>query len=463
MLRAPLPQLALLGILATSRFGVVSASGNLLRRSLGSSEDANPVKQEVPSGLEDEPPLELPEEGSLIAMQFSPDPYATRDHLEMILNGELFLSGIRYGPFSFRNDEVTTSNDDWRSDAYDVDGDFCVFDPSLNKSDPAKYPTVQDVAGESLHCGEHRYTMPLAEVARAVRKHDASSKSNLVKSLPVSGLLFHEGYSGAGLLSNALTTFDSTLVISEHDALSEALAACDTLKNRYQVDNCSSVKQQQLVRDIVTLLSRTSETHMENVRNVDKLYLKLQGASAAYLPILRALYPSAPWVFVYRNAEHALAKHMDRKRSKACIKKRRNPSSALSSKSEENEVDLETITHHEVCALHLASLLGVAFHEHEESHTGMLLSYDEHVKGNVDGFVDIILPYLGLQNEIDADPAAVRERVEGILSVRSNTSTRLNPEDHVWNGETIEVSEEVENAVKVFMSQEMESIARSRM
>jgi len=446
MLRAPLPQLALLGILATSRFEVVSASGGPLRRHLRSSDDANQVEQEVPSGLEENPP--------------SPDPYATRDHLKMILNGELFLSGIRYGPSSFKNAEVTTSNDDWRSDAYDVDGEFCVFDPSLNKSDPAKHPTVQDVASESLHCEEHRYTMPLAEVARAVRKQDgASSKRIGVKRLPVSGLLFHEGYSGAGLLSNALTTFDSTLVISEHDALSEALAACDTLKNRYQVDNCSSVKQQQLVHDVVTLLSRTSESHMENVQNVDKLYLKLQGASAAYLPTLRSLYPDAPWVFVYRNAEHALAKHMDSERSKACIETRINPSSALSSKCEENEVDLETLSHHEVCALHLASLLEMAFHEHEESHTGMLLSYDEDVKENVDGIVDVILTYLGLRNEIDADPVEVKERVEGVLSVRSNTSG-LDPDDRVWNGETVEVSKEVENAVKVFMSQEIESIAR---
>jgi hypothetical protein len=50
-----------------------------------------------------------------------------------------------------------------------VYGEFCAYDPSMNRKDPSSYATVSALMGESEHCGEHRYTMPLGMVVDAVR------------------------------------------------------------------------------------------------------------------------------------------------------------------------------------------------------------------------------------------------------------------------------------------------------
>ena len=222
--------------------------------------------------------------------------------------------------------------------------------------------------------------------------------------------------------------------------------------------DCSPSAQQELVpvQDVISLLSRTSDT------SIKQLYLKLSSASAAYLHELRSLYPDAKWAFVYRSAEEVLAKNMQRKRNKTCIKARRNPSTALSAKSNQYNVDLEYLSHHEVCALHLSTLLDAAVKEHDESGTGMLISYNDVILQNADAIVEDVLPYFGLQNEIDSDPQGVKDRVKGVLSMRSNSVGKFDPEDRKWKGEHIEVTEEVGTAIRVFMSNSMDPVMRMR-
>jgi len=48
-----------------------------------------------------------------------------------------------------------------------------------------------------------------------------------------------------------------------------------------------------------------------------RFYLELPSATAAYLPELHSLYPTARWVFVYRVANAALAKAAARPRCAA--------------------------------------------------------------------------------------------------------------------------------------------------
>lgn len=426
--------LPLLSLVAIAQLGAVSAS---FRR----RQDETVINIEGED--EEEPPLELPEETeSLIAMQFTDDPHAGRDHMEMIQNGELGLSGIIYAPKSF-----TASGG---SDYTEVYGEFCAFDSALNKADPAHYPTIDAVMSQSEHCDEHSYTIPLREVMEAVSATDGSS--NKMKRLPVTGLLFHIGYSGAGLVSNALATFESAHVVSEHTAIRDALSACDIIRNRYLSEDCSPEKQSMLLRDVVTLLSRVPATSPAR-----HLYLKAPSMSAAHLNELRSLYPEAKWAFVYRKAEDALAKATMRNRDTVCVKSRRNPSAALIAKARERGLDLEALSPHDLCAMHLATLLEAAVREHEASGTGMLISYDKDILSNVDAMVNVILPYLGLGEDIVANPEVARERVAAILSMRSDTSMLREPEDQRWNegGESIEITEEVRAASQAHMGELM--------
>jgi len=388
---------------------------------------------------DEEPPLSIDEEEveegySLIAQQFTNDPFASHDNIQMILNGQLKLASIRYHPTSFAIDD----NNEEYSEVY---GDFCVYDTQINKIDPSYYPTVKDVMSTSNHCGEHRYSILLNEVMDAINNRGDEDK---VKTLQPDGLIFHQGHSGAGLISNALSgTFDSTLVVSEHQALHSALSACDVIHNRYKSDNCSSSKQEKLINDIITLLGRTDDM------NVEHLFLKFESASTAYLSTIRKLYPMAKWTFSFRKAEETLSKSMERKRNVTCLKAKRNPTMALVNKSSANNLDLEQLSSHEVCALHLSTLFEEAMKEHSASGTGMLISYDDILQSNTI-IIDKVLPYLGLQ----VDTQETKERVSDILKTRSN-SRNSKKRGQAWDiseeGE-VKISQEVHDAVKKFMS-----------
>jgi hypothetical protein len=333
-----------------------------------------------------------------------------------------------------------------------VYGIFCVYDDKLNKKEPAVYPTADHMMHTSDHCQEHRYTLPLNTVITAVTSHDNHTPTQ--KKLPLSGMLFHQGYSGAGLIANALSTFDNTVVVSEHTAIRDALSACDYIHNRFSTTNtCSSAKHKKLVMDVISLLSRSNVDD-----NMDHLYLKLDSASSVYIPMLRSMFPHAKWTFSYRTAEHVLAKSTEPKRN-TCKNTRRQPSKAMSANALEHSIDLEELTTHEVCALHLSTLLDVAYQEHKSSGTGMLLSYDDDLLQGEDVLLDLVLPYLGLQTEIDSDPIMVKSRVDKVLSLKSNVrGIHSQDESKEWeygNGGVVEdvpVSEEVRAASQLYMT-----------
>eukprot|EP00985_Skeletonema_marinoi_P035528 scaffold46837_cov175-Skeletonema_marinoi.AAC.1 len=185
------------------------------------------------------------------------------------------------------------------------------------------------------------------------------------------------------------------------------------------------------------------------------MFLKLDSASSVYIPLLREIYPDAKWTFDYRKAEHVLAKSTESKRS-TCVLKKRQPSSVMSSQASEHNVDLEDLTTHEVCALHLSTLVNVASQEHDSTGTGMLISYEDDLLKE-DALIETILPYLGLQKEIDANPSMVRARVEDVLSTKANLrGIHSQDVDSQWRSqENVHVSREVRAASQLFMQSMM--------
>ena len=382
--------------------------------------------------------------------RFGPDEYAERDHIQMILEGKLSLSDIRYVPHSFKGD---LEEDKVYDEIY---ADFCVYDMTLHKQDPSAYPAIRDVMGESRHCSEHRYSFPLREVIDAVREYDARPDT-AVRSVPVSGILLHEGRSGATLISNALAVAhpESTQVISEHPAILEALQACDKIRNKHLSEDCDMNKQQRAVQDIVHLLSRTADASISN------LYLKMQSAASPYLHQLRTAFPEAKWAFFYRDADVALAKATQRKRN-ACIKQRRSPSSAMLAYSTTNGIDLEAASNHEICAMHLSTLINTAFEEHSSSGTGLLVSYDDDIiqSGGMP-ILDTILPYFGVDDaNKDSD---VKSRIMNILSLNANSRGRSD-DTKKWNprDDLADVTDEVKAASSKYLKDDTLKIQRTR-
>lgn len=388
----------------------------------------------------DEPPIEIPSD---VEMQFSDDPYAGQDKLDMIKSGLAHLAAIRFESTSFSSENGGYTG---------VYGDFCVYDAQLNQvEDPSLYPTVEEMMLTSEHCGEHTYTLPLDEVVAAVSSFDINSGQ---MNPPVEGLLFHVGHAGAGILSNVLATFESALVVPEHPAIHDALFACDYIHNRFESENCSSSAQKQLVEDVIHLATRSSDA------SITHAYIKFHADSTAYLSMVRDIIPDTPWTFHYRDSETTLAKSTQPK-TNSCVMTRRQPSFVLAQKAKDFNIDLDEMSHEDLCALQLSTLLDVATEEYEISDTGLLIQYEQLLEP---GFITgTALPHLGLQAEIDADPATVSANVEATLSTKSNArGIPGGKKVKKWNAndDVVHISDQVRAASELFMGNAMEAFAR---
>lgn len=417
-------------------------SGTLLSASLifaiGAGLLLLPTIATATSSSDDDPPAVVP--SSTVENQFTDDPYAGYDKIQMIQTGLANLQAIRFQVDSFSGDKPTYTG---------VYADFCVYDATLNKGDDfSMYTTIEEMMLSSDHCGEHSYTLPLKEVVDAVTAYDSTVGQN---NPSMSGLIFHTGYSGAGLVVNSLTTFASTLVVPEHPAIHDALNVCDNIQNRHPDAVCSAVLQKQLVNDVFTLATRSSDD------TVTKAYVKFRPESTVYIKMVRELYPKTQWIFNYRNSEILLAKSTQPKLD-TCVYSRRQPSDHLAKKADDYNIDLDGMTKEDLCALYLSTLFDAATQEHDSTNTGMLISYETLTQE--DFLLEHVLTYFGLQAEIDADPTTASDKVESILSVKSHS--RGSPRKWNVNEENVNVSEKVKASVQTFLK-DVEATARARL
>ena len=372
----------------------------------------------------DEPPADITT--SLLELQFSEDPYAHEDKIELIKTGILNLQGIRYQQTSFSNGKTTYS---------DVYGDFCAYDATINKEDAMKYSTVSEAMLASDHCGDHPYSLPLREVVNAVKSYDSA----IGRSNPeVAGLIFHTDHAGAEDVTDAITTFANTLVVSEHPAVLDSLAACDTIRNRYSSDDCSPDLQKQLVSDVIMLSTRSANA------SLDKAYLRFNPLSTPYISMAREVVPEAAWVFHYNDPKTILAK-ITEPRKNYCVYTNRQPSQKQAKKAEGYNLDLDGMSDEDLCALYLSTLLDAATEEHESTDTGLLVDY---ASLTTDFIITKELPYLGLQSEIDADSVAVSTVEEEVKK-------------HPRVTEPTENSQKVINAEKLFLSESKNKITEA--
>jgi hypothetical protein len=79
--------------------------------------------------------------------------------------------------------------------------------------------------------------------------------------------------------------------------------------------------------------------------------------------------------------------------------------------------------------------------------------------------LEVILPYFGLKQEIDADPMLVREKVSKVLVQKSNNLARGGEGAPIWTKEEIHVSDEVKAASSLFLKDStdvLEVVARRK-
>lgn len=358
------------------------------------------------------PPLEPPDEGSLIAMQFSDDPYLGQDKLELVLSGKFMISDVHMG----RNPGEATK------------AHFCEFDFGRQQEDPSLAPRYIDLYSQTQHCQEHHVTLDLHEVAQACRKRDASSSSTM-HSIEPSAFIFHQPKSGSSLLTNMIAASQpGTRVISEPIALSE-IVGCQ---------KCGEEDKKQALQDAMYLLGRTATT--SDKKKDESLFVKLSSASTIGLSVVRESFPDTKWVFMYRDADTILQKLMNSRvdRRTCAHKKRRNPGAAMANYLLSKEKSVSNLeTDEQVCAAFLATNMAVVQQELAvDNNAGRLVEYED------------VTSQEGIQELFDYLEVTEPDwgRIQDQRKKRAN-----NGRGQDWNGEDeLLVSHEVQSATSEF-------------
>ena len=88
-------------------------------------------------------------------------------------------------------------------------------------------------------------------------------------------------------MTDAIITFDSTLVVSGHPAVYDSLAACDYFRNTYCSDDCSPILQKQMISDVIMRTTRSANA------SLNKAYLRFNPLSTPYLSMVKEVVPEA--------------------------------------------------------------------------------------------------------------------------------------------------------------------------
>lgn len=328
--------------------------------------------QQKPYDVQSNSALLEPDNGSLIASQFSQDPYAGQDKLQLILAGQFKLMTVH----------MSSDND--------IFGSFCEFEFSGQDEDPSLVPRFVDLH-QTPHCEEHHITLPLLEVAKACREYDKAGSKMMHSMLP-NAFIFHQPKSGSALLTNIISASQpGSRVISESSAVGNILGC----------NNCTHHAKVEALQHAMYLLGRTSSTAAAAADQY--LYVKISAAGTTGIRVVLESFPDTKWVFVTRDLDVILQKIMNHRidRRNCDVKKRRNPGPHMSDflmSLEKSINDLETAE--QVCAAFLATNRATVREELDRPDSlGLLVEYTDDLL--IEEGIQKVLEYLEISPDWD--------------------------------------------------------------
>lgn len=134
-----------------------------------------------------------------------------------------------------------------------------------------------------------RFRTPLARLERCIAQR---------RVLPPTGFIFHMSRCGSTLVSQMLAADARNIVISEASPL-DAVVRCDGIP----VAPTGEAHGEMLAAMICALGSKRSERQ-------SRYFVKLDSWHALSLPLFRHVFPSVPWIFLYREPYEVLASQM---------------------------------------------------------------------------------------------------------------------------------------------------------
>jgi hypothetical protein len=121
-----------------------------------------------------------------------------------------------------------------------------------------------------------------------------------IESVAPTGFIFHSSRCGSTLLANACRAIDNSIVLSEANAI-------DKLVARFITDANDTVKE-----SLYSVFLRAVVNSLAQCRTGDerRLFIKFSCCSTSQLERIKRIWPSVPWIFLYRDPVETIVSNM---------------------------------------------------------------------------------------------------------------------------------------------------------
>jgi hypothetical protein len=323
----------------------------------------------------------------LYSVSFNIVDYNCRTMHDAVLEGYLTLVNIQVTPSSLQGQEK-----------YSVVASFCSIDWIAQQRNPSTVPMFKDLQKQSILCDSTLLRVDLWDMVQRARAFDASlfnqtnPLADVVKSVPPTGVVFHETRCGSTLTANALASFQplQTRVYSESPPPIAALKAASCTA----YSDCQKLHLQ-LIRDVFYMMGRravpvqTKEQSLsQSLQNLPLYtFYKFQSISVHSIHAFAQAFPNVPWVFLYRDSVEVMQSHWELPPGKqpwftggaggpVCTRNfGQSKQPAITQKVvSEQEKSMGELTKHEYCAAHLVSLYDTHTPRHESNEIRAVVS-----------------------------------------------------------------------------------------
>ena len=327
---------------------------------------------------------------------------------------------------------------------YHAIGVFCPLDWNLQQKNPSTVPMFRDLIRQSPHCHHNTIHLDLYTIVQATRQHDqnhnqnhdtTAKKSEQIHPLAVSGFVFHETRCGSTLVANILAASTHHRVYSEAGPPLTALQQCH---GNNKNNKCNQPAHDALLKDVFFMMTRS------NLQQEHHVFFKFQSIAVHHMSLLTRLFPTTPWIFVFRNTLEIIMSHLKTpEQTKAvCLRS-----------SMQGGPTTTTMSPTERCAAHLATLCRAALEEYQQSpNPGYFVNFDQ--LPNI--MWDVVLPqHFGIPNNKDD-----QDQMMTVANVYSKG--RGDKANQIWKGDTKEKQKQAWDLARVaadtFVQSSLESM-----
>lgn len=181
-------------------------------------------------------------------------------------------------------------------------------------------------------------------------------------SIPPSGFIFHSSRCGSTLLANACRTIDGAIVLSEPPPVDKLIARFITDAGQ---DGAKEILYSVFLRGVVGALAQRRSGPERH------LFIKFACCSVAQIDRVRRIWPSVPWVFLYRDPVETIVSNLQNRPAWLLDQDRRVLATIIgSSATAVTEMSAE-----ELCARSIGSFYSTAHRVANDS--GLLLNYNQ--------------------------------------------------------------------------------------